>query len=315
MTTPSTNPQPPTVAVLYPGEMGASLAAPLRAHGARVVTTVAGRSERTVARARQAEFILLDSLAEVVKQSDMVISLVSPAAAEETAGAYAALAHLAPPAALYVEANSIGPQQARDLAERIARTGRGFVDAAINGLAKNLTTTATLFLSGERAEEIARLLDRMPRVRVLGRQVGQASAMKMLLGGLSKGVCALFLELALLAERREMLPELMRATDEIYPGIGQLIERMLPTYTRHSARRATEMSELQTTAHATGQQPCLISAIARLHESMAGASFDALVDSGDENVASLVRHLAREHFLALDVPDDPGSQTDNRLAR
>jgi 3-hydroxyisobutyrate dehydrogenase-like beta-hydroxyacid dehydrogenase len=302
--------QSPTIAVLYPGDMGASLAAPLRAAGARVVTTVAGRGDRTTARARQAEFILLDSLAEVVKQSDVVISLVPPAAAEATAVAYCALAHLSPHGALYVDANSIGPEQARALAERVTQTGRGFVDAAINGLAKNLTTTATLFLSGDRAGEIARLFDGALRMRVLGRQPGQASAMKMLLGGLSKGICALFLELALLAERREMLPELMNAASEIYPGIAELIERMLPTYARHSARRATEMSELQATALAIGQQPYLIEAIVRLHEMVAGASFDAPVDAGGEDAASLVRHLAREKFLALEAPDQSG----NRIA-
>ena len=36
-----------TIGVLYPGEMGASLAALLRRRGHKVVTTLAGRGERT----------------------------------------------------------------------------------------------------------------------------------------------------------------------------------------------------------------------------------------------------------------------------
>ena len=75
--------------------------------------------------------------------------------------------------------------------------------------------------------------------------------MKMLLAGISKGTCGLFLELAVLADRREMLPELIEATNRIYPGIGQLVERMLPTYAVHAARRADEMRELESTALAS----------------------------------------------------------------
>src|SRR3954453_2375154 len=139
------------VAILYPGEMGAALAAVLAARGYRVVTTLAHRGDATARRCQTAGVHVLQSLSEVVRHSDVVISLVPPAAAEETAQAYCDLAHLAPPAALYVDANSIGPDLARSIGDRITRTGHAFVDAAINGLAKNLTTSGTLFLSGERA--------------------------------------------------------------------------------------------------------------------------------------------------------------------
>src|SRR5438309_2316712 len=44
-----------TIGILYPGEMGASLAALLRGRGHRVVTTLAGRGERTAGRCREAE--------------------------------------------------------------------------------------------------------------------------------------------------------------------------------------------------------------------------------------------------------------------
>ena len=75
------------------------------------------------------------------------------------------------------------------------------MDGAINGLAKNLTSSATMFLSGPRASEVADLFGQHVRVRLLGHEFGRASAMKMLLSGLSKGVCALFAETALTAAR------------------------------------------------------------------------------------------------------------------
>ncbi|MGH7192190.1 MAG: NAD(P)-binding domain-containing protein, partial [Candidatus Saccharimonadales bacterium] len=235
----------PTVGVLYPGEMGAAFAGLLLARGVRVVTTLGGRSERTVRLAREAGVVVLNSLAEVVRQSQVVVCLVAPSAAAETADAYCELAHLSPPSAIYVDANSIGPELAKLLAAKLAHVGRGFVDAAINGLAENISTGGTLYLSGPRAAEIAGIVGNAMRVRILGPDPGQASAMKMLLGGLSKGLCALFVELATMAQRRDVLPQMLEACSMIYPGIMTVIDRMLPTYSRHAGRRATEMGELE----------------------------------------------------------------------
>ena len=144
----------------------------------------------------------------------------------------------------------------------------------MNGLAKNLTTTATLYLSGPRAPEVAALVEGGMRVRVLGERPGRASAMKMLLSGLSKGLCALFVETALVAERQGMLAEMTDAYGQIYPGVMAVVERMLPTYAQHAGRRAAEMAELEQTALAAGLEPLTLAAVARLHELLAGVDFD-----------------------------------------
>jgi 3-hydroxyisobutyrate dehydrogenase-like beta-hydroxyacid dehydrogenase len=288
-----------TVAVLYPGDMGAAVAAVLKQRGHRVVTTLDGRGEQTAMRCREIGIEVLDALADVVRQANVVLSLVPPAAAEEMAEAYCALAHLAPADALYVDVNSIGPELVEEIAAEIADAGCGFVDAAINGLAKNLTKSGTLFLSGPRAGEVAQLFEGPVRVRVLGHEIGRASAMKMLLAGLSKGLCGLFAELALLAQCRGMLDEMLAASGEIYPGMMLVVDRMLPTYAQHAARRATEMNELQQTAVAAGLEPCVIDAVRRLHEEMAAASFDPVdaKQSSGFSVSSLIQRLAVEGVL------------------
>ena len=261
---------PPTVGILYPGEMGAAVTALLRERGVAVATTLHGRSDATAERSAAIGVTVLGSLAEVVRCSDVVVSLVHPAAAAEVAGACCTLAHLAPRGAIYVDANSIGPEGAAEIARQVESAGLSFVDASINGLASRLSTGGTLYLSGARAEEVARLFDGALRVRVLGAEVGRASAMKMLLGGLSKGLCALFAELALLAERQGMLPEMLEAVARTYPGVAAVAERMLPTYPRHAGRRAAEMAELESTADAAGIEPVVIAAVKRMHETFAG---------------------------------------------
>jgi 3-hydroxyisobutyrate dehydrogenase-like beta-hydroxyacid dehydrogenase len=265
-----------TVGVLYPGELGAAVGGLFVGRGIRVVT-------------------VLDSLEEVVRESNVVLSLVPPAAADEVAASYCELAHLAPADAIYVDVNSIGPQQIAVIGARVEGAGRSFVDAAINGLAENLTKSATLFVSGRRAGEIAGLFEGAMRVRVLGADVGRASGMKMLLAGLSKGICALFAELAVVARQRDMLGEFAAASAEIYPGIWGLVQRMLPTYAQHAGRRATEMQELEETARAAGLEPCVIAAVRQLHETLAGASFAAGIAGSD--VFSFIEQLAEQQIL------------------
>lgn len=284
-----------TVGLLYLGEMGASLANVVSARSIRVVTTAHGRSDATQRRCRAAGCIVLDSFAEVVVQSNVLLSVVPPSAAEEIAEAYCAQAHRAPADALYVDLNSIGPELAMTLAERVSSSGRGFVDGAINGLAKNLTTSATMFLSGPRAGEVADLFGEQIRTRLLGHEFGRASAMKMLLSGLSKGVCALFAETALTAHRRGMLNEMIAAYEQIYPGIMTLIQRMFPTYSQHAARRATEMRELVETARASGVEPVTLEAARELHDQLAAIDYGTLDAT---TVQSLVEFLANEGFLA-----------------
>ena len=258
-----------TIGILYAGELGSAVGALLQSRGYRVVTTHGTRGPRTIQRCAETGLIALDSLAEVVRQADVLISLVPPAAALDIAKQYADLAAIAPKRAIYVDANSIGPESVVAIGNRLSATGIDFVDAAINGLAKNLRESGTFFLSGPRAGEIAGLFGDATRVRLLGNTPGRASAMKMLLGGLSKGVCALFLELARVAERNGMLPEMLEAIRSIYPGIHALADRMLPTYALHAERRVTEMSELAATARAAGVEPCAIDAILKIHESLA----------------------------------------------
>jgi 3-hydroxyisobutyrate dehydrogenase-like beta-hydroxyacid dehydrogenase len=289
----------PNIAILYPGEMGAALAARLHAQGHRVFTTLQDRGDATARRCHAAGIEVLPSLADVVHHADVVFSIVPPAAAEDMAGTYCDLAHLAPAGAVYVDVNSIGPELIRAMDARVTAAGRSFVDAAINGLAKNLTTTATLFLSGARAPEIAQLFapPAGPRVQVLGAEPGNASAMKMLLSGLSKGICALYTELALAARSQGMVDEFNRAAAQIYPGVMTLVERMLPTYAQHAARRATETREVEETAKAVGVDPRVLTAVRELHDLLAAVPFGG---SSSATVASLIEHLAAHQLLTAE---------------
>ncbi len=154
-----------TVGLLYPGEMGALVAA---ACNADVIWVSAGRSDATHARADALGLTDVGTLAELVARSDIVLSICPPAIAEETAREVAAAGF----DGLYVDANAISPARAKRISTLFERT----VDGSIVG-----RETIHLYLSGDPGElaEVAALFDPELLVAIpLDGGIGAASALK-----------------------------------------------------------------------------------------------------------------------------------------
>src|SRR6266436_4029636 len=144
-----------TIGILYPGEMGTSFGKLLSETGFRVITTVEERSPRTHRLCCEAGLSTVDSLDEVLKQSDVVISLVSPGAALCVARNVAAQIEGSARTLLYVDANSISPMTVAQISEALRPVPVDFVDASVIGLASQLRQRGTLYLSGSRAKELS----------------------------------------------------------------------------------------------------------------------------------------------------------------
>src|SRR4051795_3977188 len=127
-----------TVGIVSPGAMGSAVGNALLRGGARVVATVAGRSERTAALARRGELELLPDLEAVVREADVVLSIVPPAEAERVAGAVAG-------ARLFADLNAIAPATARRISPE--------VDGSISG-GPPWEPGTRIYLSGPRAQEV-----------------------------------------------------------------------------------------------------------------------------------------------------------------
>ncbi len=136
-----------TVAILSTGEMGHSVAAVLTNHGMKVVTCLAGRSERTVKLAAKAGVFDLPTMEEVVVSADIVISIVVPSAAKPLAQTVAkAIAEKGKPL-LYVDANAISAMTAVAIEGIIVKAGGRFVDACIIGGASAVTKDIPPFVT------------------------------------------------------------------------------------------------------------------------------------------------------------------------
>ena len=111
-----------TVGIVSPGAMGSAVGAAYARAGARVVATVAGRSERTQALAREAGLELLPDLDAVVAAADVLLSIVPPDRALPAAEEIAAAAAQAGVAPLVSDWNAVSPATARAI-EAISRRG------------------------------------------------------------------------------------------------------------------------------------------------------------------------------------------------
>lgn len=299
-----------TVAVLYPGEMGSAIAELLISRGHRVVTFLDGRSTQTAQRSTRLGIEPLTSMVDVASQADFVLSVSSPGHAYQLAVDFAQVARNVSSKPVYVDLNSIGPNLATEIEVAVSSAGLRFVDGAINGLAKNLATTCTLFLSGSSADLVAALFESSMKVKLLGAHAGQASAMKMMLSGLSKGVCALFVECALLGRHHSMLDGMIDAVSTIYPGLFAIVQRMLPTYPEHADRRAEEMRELEATArHAIGE-PRMLKAARILHEELVGVDFGEHAERAEWTVKSIIELLA-DCKIGSESSSEGGAATKN----
>ena len=184
-------PEPSSVCVglLYPGDMGSSLARLLAAAGHRVVTSLAGRSERTRGLTEAAGVEALPDDEALLQTANIVLSVLWPSKAVETAERIASAARQVDQVRTthYVDLNAIAPASARAVATAFEGTGIAVVDGGIIGGPARLDGGAVAYcplvvLSGADATLVQSALAHAfgaPHVKVVGDHVGPASALKL----------------------------------------------------------------------------------------------------------------------------------------
>ncbi|MFD8621428.1 DUF1932 domain-containing protein [Streptomyces sp. NPDC059513] len=167
----------PTVGILHPGSMGAAVAACAATNAAAVLWCEAGRSVASAERAAAAGLTPVDTLAELLDRSDIVISLCPPAVAEDLARDV--VGHRF--AGVFVDANAINPERVQRIAGLFAPDAT-LVDGGVVGSPPVRGKTPTLYLSGPVAgtDRIEALFaGTAVQTTVLGTEVGKASALKL----------------------------------------------------------------------------------------------------------------------------------------
>lgn len=259
---------PPTIAIIAPGAMGAGVASCLSAKGVRVLTALKGRS--AASRARAAAAGMQDAGERDLAEADFLLSIVPPAEAvalaRQLAPALAASSHKT----VYVDCNAVSPPTAQSIADIIAPTGCGFIDAGIIGPPPKPGSTGTKFYaSGERATELATLNAFGLMVRPLEGPLTAASALKMSYAGITKGLTAIGAAMMLAATRGGSAEALKAELTESQPGLLAYFERSVPGMYGKAYRWVAELDEIAGFVGVDRPESTMFTGAARLYDNIA----------------------------------------------
>ena len=258
------------IGILSIGEMGYHWAKILTGRGVEVLTYAKDRSETTRKRAETVGVKCVPSTVTLVKDTDLIVSIVVPSAAKRVATKVAkAAAKSGRRNLLYLDANAISPMTANAIEKVLQPSGVDFVDGCIIGSATKMDKGAVVYVSGPQAAKIQDLEPYGFSIKVLGPTVAQASAFKVVYAGLTKGLQGLFVELLMGAKRFGLLDEILKRYEESFPGLLDKLTSSIVGLRIHAARRAEEMDELKRTFGYHGMKAFMAPAAQRVLQSIA----------------------------------------------
>jgi 3-hydroxyisobutyrate dehydrogenase-like beta-hydroxyacid dehydrogenase len=233
----------PVVAVVAPGMMGAAVGKRLVDHGLKVLTSLAGRSAETAARAETAGMQPVSD--EEIAGSDFVLSILPPGDAVALAQRFAPALTASNGKPVYVDCNAVSPATVEHIAAAIDRTGSPFVDAGIIGPPPKPSDAGPRFYaSGPQAPRFAKLKEFGLDVRVLAGPLSAASAVKMSYAGITKGTQALGAAMLLAATRGGTADALFAELQNSQPQVLAWLQRSLASMPAKAYRWVAEMHEI-----------------------------------------------------------------------
>jgi 3-hydroxyisobutyrate dehydrogenase-like beta-hydroxyacid dehydrogenase len=260
---------PISVAIVAPGNMGAAIGRRLTDNGARVLTSVAGRSAASVRRAEAAGMQAVGD-AELV-QTDLLLSIVPPGDAIAFAEGMAPSLADAAPKPVVVDCNAVSPETVGRIAAIVAATGAGFVDGGIIGAPPQPGTKGpVLYVAGEAASRVLALGAHGLDVRVVQGGIGAASALKMSYAGITKGLTALGAAMMLGASRAGVAEALYAELAASQPALLPWFARQIPGMYQKAYRWVAEMEEIADFLQEDPAAAEMFRGAAALYERLAG---------------------------------------------
>jgi putative dehydrogenase len=257
-----------TVAIIAPGAMGSGVGRRLAENKVTVLTSLAGRSEASAARARESGMVAVGDAQ--LSEADFLLSIVPPGDALALARRLAPTLRASNKKTVYVDCNAVSPPTAQEIAEVIATTGCLFADAGIIGPPpKPGSNNTKIYASGPAANDFARLNDYGLIVRVLEGPLTAASAMKMSYAGITKGFTALGAAMMLAAQRGGSAEALKAELEESQPALFGWLSRQVPGMYSKAYRWVAELDEIGAFVGGDHAEHAMFDAAARFYERMA----------------------------------------------
>ena len=147
--------------------------------------------------------------------------------------------------------------------------GLEFVDGSISGGPPRAGSTTRVYLSGARAEEIAAAAPPEIDARVIGGEIGLASAVKMCTAAMYKGSTALLAHSLLTAQATACCRRCSTTCTARSPARSTSAPRSLAVSATKAERFVGEMREIAATQASAGLTPALFEALAEVYAALA----------------------------------------------
>ena len=292
-----------TIGVLFTGDMGHSVGRVLIENGYEVITSLKGRSSHSRKLAKIAGITDVDNLSSVIKQSDLVFSILPPAAALGLAKKVSVLIKASQKKPIFVDCNAVSPETACSIGRIITSSGSLFIDAGIIGLApgKELGEGPRFYVSGPNVSPMMKLDGCGFRVISLGLEIGRASGIKMCYAGLTKGMMTLHTAILIVAEKLDLSKDLISELSFSQADALSQMEKRVPRLPADSKRWIGEMEQIAETFDHAGVTVKFHEAAAEIFKLLASTPFanetrlTMNLDRGlSESVALYSEHLSKK---------------------
>jgi 3-hydroxyisobutyrate dehydrogenase-like beta-hydroxyacid dehydrogenase len=254
------------VGLMTPGDMGQAVAMQIKARGFTVCTALEGRSERSRRLAQEAGLTDLGTVARLVADCEVILSVMNPGAALDFARAAAHALRAGGHKTLIVDCNAISPDTVHEIAALIEGAGGRFLDGGIIGPPPRGKAKTNLYVSGPGATDLEALAGPQLAVHIVSERIADASALKMCYGALNKGTQALWLEVLMAAQRlgvdRLLEEQLKQSRADMYEwALGQF-----PILPPKAYRWVPEMIEISKTMGSAGITPKVFQGAADIYQ-------------------------------------------------
>jgi 3-hydroxyisobutyrate dehydrogenase-like beta-hydroxyacid dehydrogenase len=207
------------------------------------------------------------SAADVVRETDMIISAVTAASSVDAARSVAPYISGSP---YYLDINSVSPGRKQETAKLLGDNVR-YVDIAVIAPIHPARHRTPLLIAGPHAEKVSPLLRELEmQLTVVGAETGAAAAIKMIRSVMIKGIEALTLECFLAAARAGVLEEVTASLKNNYPTLDwrAITDYNLERMASHGERRAAEMEESAATLRELGLDPLMVESTVKRQREM-----------------------------------------------
>jgi 3-hydroxyisobutyrate dehydrogenase-like beta-hydroxyacid dehydrogenase len=248
--------------------MGSGVGRRLHDNGAEVYGVLAGRSELTRTRAAECGFADAGTLDDLVRRTDIILSILVPSEARAIAHEVAEAMKRTGAHPVFAECNAIAPVTVEAIAAEINAAGGEVVDAGIIGGPPNDRSPTYFQCSGPDTAPFEKLADYGLTVKVAGPRIGQASGVKMMYAASTKGTTALWTELLTGARALGLEDALYEMLGEGSVFVSQ--KRGIPMMPHRARRWVGEMEEIALTFQTLGMTPKILEGAADMYRFVGG---------------------------------------------